>query len=32
MTDINRITQRNVRFLTLPNPLIATSIAPLGRL
>ena len=32
MTNINRITQRNIRFLTLPNPLIAASIAPLGRL
>ena len=30
--SLNRITNRNVRFLTLPNPLVAASIAPLGHL
>lgn len=30
--NLNRITERNVRFLTLPNPLVAASIAPLGHL
>ena len=30
--SLNRITERNVRFLTLPNPLVAASIGPLGHL